>query len=139
MRPSDERFIAGLGGLVFDEYARKPGPGVLTMARRGRTVVAVEDGDPVGFAIVEMNGAGAAHLTAITVAEHARGRGVAHALLGAAENVAKRAGARALGLVTADSNVAALGLFLHSGFERVERVARYYQRGQNAVRMEKIL
>jgi ribosomal protein S18 acetylase RimI-like enzyme len=139
MRPSDEAFIADLGRLAFGEYAPDPGVGVLSMARRGRTVVAVEDDDPVGFAIVETKAAGVAHLSAITVAEHARGRGVAHALLRAAENVAKRAGAPALGLVTADSNLAALDLFLHSGFERVERVSRYYQRGQNAVRMEKIL
>ena len=108
------------------------------MARRGRTLVATKDGERLGFAVVEVRAAGA-HLSAISVAEHARGRGVARRLLAAAEKAARRAGAASLGLVTADSNLAALELFLHAGFRRVGRERRYYQRGQNAVRMEKSL
>jgi len=139
MTRADEEFVAKLGGSAFSEYARDPGAGVLAMARRGRAVVATEGDALVGFAIIELSGHRQAHLAAITVAEEARGRGVAHALLRAAENVARSEGAPSLGLVTADSNLAALELFLESGFERVAKLPRYYQRGQNAVRMEKVL
>jgi len=139
MRPSDQGFVADLGRSAFAEYSREPVAGVLAMARRGRTLVASEDGKLVGFAIVEMTGHEKAHLAAISVSEGARGRGVARALLEAAEGVARQAGAPSLGLVTADSNLAALELFLRCGFERVGRATRYYPRGQNAVRMEKNL
>jgi ribosomal protein S18 acetylase RimI-like enzyme len=138
MRPSDEPFISELGRSAFAEYSFRAGPGSVAMARRGRTLVACERDAPVGFAVVELPGS-AAHLSAITVDESARGRGVARSLLLAAESAARSAGARALALVTAESNVAALELFLRNGFERVGRVARYYQRGQDAVRLEKIL
>ena len=102
-------------------------------------MVASQDGKLVGFAIVEVPAPEKAHLAAISVSENARGHGVARELLKAAERMARQAGAPSIGLVTADSNLAALELFLRCGFERVGRVTRYYQRGQNAVRMEKTL
>lgn len=139
MRPSDQNFVADLGRSAFAEYSREPTAGVLAMARRGRTLVASQDGELVGFAIVEMQAPQSAHLAAISVAERARGRGVARALVKGAERLARQAGARSLGLVTADSNLAALELFLRCGFERVGRHTRYYQRGQDSVRMEKNL
>jgi ribosomal protein S18 acetylase RimI-like enzyme len=139
MRRADEESVAELGRAAFSEYAREPGAGVLAMARRGRTVVAIEGDLLVGFAVVELSGPRQAHLAAISVAEDARGRGVAHALLRAAERIARSEGAPSLGLVTADSNLAALELFLQSGFQRVAKLPRYYQRGQNAVRLEKVL
>jgi ribosomal protein S18 acetylase RimI-like enzyme len=139
MQPSDQDFVAELGRSAFGEYSREPGAGVVAMARRGHTLVASQRGELVGFVIVEVPAPEKAHLTAISVSEGARGRGIARALLGAAERVARQAGAPSLGVVTADSNLAALELFLRCGFERVGRLARYYQRGQNAVRMEKCL
>src|SRR5207249_1862267 len=41
MRPSDQDFISELGGSAFAEYAREPRASVLSMARRGHTVIAV--------------------------------------------------------------------------------------------------
>lgn len=139
MRPSDQHFVTDLGRAAFAEYSREPSAGLLAMARRGRTLVASQGGELVGFAIVEMPAPEKAHLAAISVSEGARGRGVARALVRGAERLARQAGARSLGLVTADSNLAALELFLRCGFERVGRLTRYYQRGQNSVRMEKNL
>jgi ribosomal protein S18 acetylase RimI-like enzyme len=60
-------------------------------------------------------------------------------LLAGAESAARRRRALELRLVTAEANVAALDLFLRSGFEIVERLERYYPRGQNAVVMRKEL
>ena len=139
MELSDGEFIVALGRSAFAEYSYEPSAGVLAMTRRGRTLVASQDGTPVGFAIVEVTPHEKAHLVAISVAEGVRGRGIARELLEGIERMARRAGARSLGLVTADSNLAALELFLRCGFERVGRATRYYQRGQNAIRMEKKL
>jgi ribosomal protein S18 acetylase RimI-like enzyme len=42
-------------------------------------------------------------------------------------------------LATADSNLAALELFLRSGYQRRRRHQRYYARGQHAIEMYKRL
>ncbi len=92
----------------------------------------------VGFAVISARG-GRATLDAIAVVPRMRGKGVGAALLEAAETEATRAGAPSLVLVTADSNLAALDLFLRAGYRITRRLERFYARGQNAVKMEKRL
>jgi ribosomal protein S18 acetylase RimI-like enzyme len=102
-------------------------------------IVAVVDEIAAGFAMLTVHGGARASLDAIAVDAAHRGRGVGKALLAGAESAARRRRALELRLVTAEANVAALDLFLRSGFEIVERLERYYPRGQNAVVMRKEL
>ena len=138
--PGDARLVSELSERVFSEYTPGAGLRTLRMAQRSgaRTLVAVVAGRPVGFAIVVVSSTGA-HLDAIAVSEQARGRGVGRALLAGAEELAQSVGAPSLGLVTADSNLAALDLFLRAGYTLGARYPRYYERGQNAVHMSKRL
>ncbi len=96
------------------------------------------DGDIIGFAVLSWRD-GQAWLDAIAVAAPHRARGFGGALLQSIESEARRRGARKLGLATADSNLAALDLFLRRGFRIQSRKPRYYDRGQNAVIMTKAL
>jgi [ribosomal protein S18]-alanine N-acetyltransferase len=130
-RPSDDAFIERLSESAFSEYAfdareraLRPRPGVVTL-------VAVLGDRPVGFAVISRRQT-VAQLDAIAVAEQQRGRGVGRALLAAVEREAARAGAGSVELATADSNLAALDLFLAAGYRIVRTIARFYPRGQTA-------
>lgn len=134
----DDAFIVELGRRVFGEYDRNAATTTASLARRGRTVVVCNEVEPVGFVILEPPSGGAVYLSAIAVVEVARGKGAGRALLRAAESLAKADGASRLELTTADSNVAALELFLRNGFVRTAGVGDY-GRGQPALRLRKIL
>jgi ribosomal protein S18 acetylase RimI-like enzyme len=136
--PDDHTFIRDLGKVAFGEYASGAGDGAVRMASRAATLVAVEAARRLGFAIIEPKGT-VAHLSAIAVIEEARGEGVGRALLREAEQLARSEGADRVELVTADSNVAALQLFLQNGFQRSPRQPKAYPRGQKAVVLEKKL
>jgi ribosomal-protein-alanine N-acetyltransferase len=136
--PSDGAFITELSREAFTEYSRSAPLDTARMASRAHTLVATENDRPVGFAIVEM-GREKAHLSAIAVHPSARGTGVGRTLLRAAESFARDRGARELNLATADSNLAALELFLRTGYLKRARHARYYTRGQHALEMYKPL
>lgn len=137
--PADDAFLLRTAGEAFGEYSRGPERSILRMAEAGSTLVATEQGRPIGFAIVEFSTDRDAHLTAISVAESERGRGIGKTILAAVERLVRERGARTLVLVTADSNVAALELFLGCGFRRAKALPEYYARGQNAVYMKKDL
>lgn len=136
--PEDDAFMLSLSREAFAEYtfsaadktrAMTTSPGALTF-------VAIEGEAPTGFVVVEYAGNDAV-VSAIAVREAARGRGIGRKLLARAEAAARRMGADRLTLMTSQSNLAALELFLHSGFRMVDRQNRYYARGQDAVRLEK--
>ena len=91
----------------------------------------------VGFAVV-VHGP-TARLDAIAVTAEHRGTGVGRQLLAGAERVAKRNGAARMTLATAETNLAALDLFLRSGYRITRRLPRYYSRGQDALEMSKKL
>jgi ribosomal protein S18 acetylase RimI-like enzyme len=143
-READAPFVEELARAAFGEYSPRAGaPSVHAAALPGVVaLVAVDAKGPVGFAMLTihvMPGAPVASLDAIAVEEKERGRGVGKALLAGAERAAKKRHAVELKLVTAEANVAALDLFLRSGFSIVERHEQYYPRGQNAVAMRKKL
>jgi ribosomal protein S18 acetylase RimI-like enzyme len=137
--PADDAFIARLGAGAFAEYTRDPERSIVAMASRMHTLVAWAGKSRAGFAMVEMLPNGDAHLAAISVVEDLRGLGVGRKLLDAAESVARSWNARKLVLATAAANLGALDLFLRAGYESVERMRRYYARGQDALRLEKAL
>jgi len=134
---SDDAFILDVSGEAFREYSLGAQRGILHMAAAGRTLVAADGDRLLGFAIVEFSSDRSAHLTAISVAERERGRGIGKKLLAAVERLARAQGTKTLELATADSNLAALELFLGYGFRKKERLREYYARGQDAVRLTK--
>jgi ribosomal protein S18 acetylase RimI-like enzyme len=136
---SDGAFIVSLAREAFGEYSSRVERTILDSAMRGSTIVATDGDRRIGFAIVEFGGERSAHLAAISVLETERGRGVGRRILRAAEGLARARGARTLALFTAESNVAALELFLRNGFERVANDSIRYPRGQRAVRLRKAL
>lgn len=138
LEPSDDGFIRELGREAFTEFSLRAERETLRMAKDAPTFVAIQNGERVGFAIVQLLGA-SAHLAAIAVIETARGRGVGAVLLQAAENLARARGSQELSLTTADSNLAALDLFLKRGFRRRVRRGGHYSRGQRTIELVKRL
>lgn len=136
---TDATFIRELGGEAFGEYSSTAGGDALSMASRASTLVVEHDGRRAGLVIVEPSENGEAHLAAIAVVEAFRGQGIGRALLRAAEGLARQHAARTLSLTTAESNLAALELFLRSGFQRAAHGRGRYPRGQRMVRLEKRL
>jgi ribosomal protein S18 acetylase RimI-like enzyme len=98
------------------------------MAQRHVTLVAVRSAAPIGFAVMEPGDAvRSAELVAIAVLRTQRGRGLGWQLLRAVERAAAARGAPELRARTADFNLAALDLFLRSGYRIVARHPRYYR------------
>ncbi len=99
------------------------------------TVLARQCRDPLGFALVRC-AADEAEIITIGVVPGARRGGVGQALLRAAADHARGAGAARLFIDVAADNVAALGLYRHAGFAEVGRRRRYYgESGQDALVM----
>lgn len=80
-----------------------------------------------------------ARLYSIAVAERARGRGVAKALLLAVERAARRHGSRRLRLEVRQDNAAAIALYERAGYRRFGARPHYYEDGGDAWRYEKAL
>ncbi len=100
-------------------------------------LVAGTGGGLDGYALVLFRrGARVARLYSLATAEAARGRGLASALLGAAEAETGRRGARALRLEVRRDNAAARALYRNRGYCEIGERADYYQDGTDAVRME---
>jgi ribosomal protein S18 acetylase RimI-like enzyme len=130
--PGDAAFVARLAKQVFLEYTPVAVEHTLELVQRFTSRVAVRAGRRVGFMAAEVGHGDRASLHAIAVSESERGRGVGRRLLLSCEQLARQRGAKRLELCTADSNVAALDLFLKCGFRLERRRSRFYARGQNA-------
>jgi [ribosomal protein S18]-alanine N-acetyltransferase len=129
---ADEDFVARLAQEAFGEYTAQPVTHTLSMTRTLTTLIALRGKRRIGFFSADLGRGETANLQAIAVVESERGRGVGRRLIQEFEQLARRRGARRLSLSTADSNVAALDLFLKRGFKLERRRARFYPRGQNA-------
>lgn len=138
--PDDAAFVAELSRQAFSEYGGQPARYTLSEIARPetRTWIAHEMGAPIGLVLLELGGRRASIL-ALAVTERARGRGVGGLLMQAAERDALACGAQLLSLCTADSNLAALDLFLRRDFRIVRRKPTYYSRRQDACELEKKL
>lgn len=137
--PGDTPFLQGLGHAAFAEYGPDAGRETLSMALRGTTFIAERSGAAVGLVVLEENADRSLHVAAIAVVEEHRGVGVGRALIQAAERHARSRGAPRIRLVTADSNLPALQLFLRCGFRRSNRAPGRYRRGQRNLVFEKAL
>ncbi len=137
---ADSSFVERLSERAFSEYSARPARYVSSLVQRSTTRAWVaRSGDvPVGMAMLEL-GQQRASLLAIAVEEHWRGRGIGRRLMQAVEQGARESGARLLSLCTADSNLAALDLFLRCGMRIVDHKPGYYSRRQDACELEKAL
>ena len=101
--------------------------------------VATTDDELVGFAFVMVNSNGAAHLTTLGVAPEHRRRGVAGRLL---DHIESRLKAKDVGTIMLEvrvSNFAAQQLYRTAGYNVVQRIAKYYNNGEDCYLMMKPL
>jgi GNAT superfamily N-acetyltransferase len=130
--PKDADRVAGLLHDFNTEYS-EPTPPVETLAARARELLTTGDirvllaGDPpFGLAVMRFRPsiwiAGPdAYLEELYVAPARRGGGVGRALLGAAIDLARREGAGHFDVVTAEADMAAIGLYESFGMVNRER------------------
>lgn len=109
-----------------------------------RTIVALVAADPdgslAGYVLIQLRrGSTVARLTSIAVAKAASRRGIARALLSAAEAAAREAGGERMRLEVRADNAAARHLYETGGYRRFNTVAEYYEDGEAAWRFEKEL
>jgi ribosomal protein S18 acetylase RimI-like enzyme len=136
---NDDRFIAEIAQRSFSEYSRRADLNTLRMARAGTTWVACREQQVLGFAVVSGAGPASAELSAIAVAEQARGQGVGAALLAGVERALRDEGVRELSLHTAQANASAMDLFLKHGYRVERRLPRFYRGVFDACTMRKQL
>lgn len=103
-------------------------------------LVAVDATELLGKALVFFRQrSDVARLYSIAVAQRARGRGVAKALLEAAAAAARLRGCQRLRLEVRQDNVAAIALYERLGYRRFGARSGYYEDGADAWRYEKHL
>lgn len=98
--------------------------------------VAEVDGSVVGYAAVSTAG-DVADLTRIAVSSDVRRLGVGGVLLMWAMEAARAAGAERVMLEVAESNAAALGLYVSQGFVEISRRRAYYAGAVDAVVLQR--
>jgi [ribosomal protein S18]-alanine N-acetyltransferase len=134
--PDDADAIVAIEQEAFVTEAWSPALVDLELIAPGRVVVAAEQDDVlVGYASAAVV-ADVADLTRIAVTPAVRRAGTARALLGSLLKHAADRGAERMMLEVADTNAAALGLYVQSGFVEVARRRDYYGNGVDAVVME---
>jgi len=100
---------------------------------------ATSAGDLAAFAFVMINPNGAAHLTTIGVAPEHRRRGVAHRMMKHIEEALRRREVGTILLEVRVSNYGAQQLYRRLGFHVVQRIATYYNNGEDCYLMMKAL
>ena len=112
----------------------------LTGSTTAAVIVAEADGILAGYGLVLFQARSlVARLYSIAVAPQFGRRGIASALLAAAEEAAQTRGCTAIRLEVHDSNRAAAKLYEAAGYRRFGRRARYYEDGGDALRFQKRL
>jgi len=127
-RPEDAESLLPLMRGYCDFYEVDPPDGdLLELARtlagdreQGALFVAEEGGRPIGFAVMDWKWASTAggrvgHLEDLFVAEDARGKGAADALIGRCAELSRELGLKKLGWVTAPDNHRAQKVYDRSG------------------------
>jgi len=104
------------------------------------SALVLEEGDIRGYCIVTVRtGSTLARLYSIAIAEQYRGKGYGIALLRAGEQEARTLGRSRMGLEVAEGNLAARSLYAREGYLEVERIEGYYESGEAAFRLRKLL
>jgi ribosomal-protein-alanine acetyltransferase len=135
--PADLPAILALEERAFasDRFNRRQFRYLLRQARSS-FLVARAGHDLLGYGVVLYRAhSRRARLYTIAVAEAARGRGLASALITALAAEARRRGCRQLGLEVRADNIAARGLYEKLGFRVVDTLAGYYEDGTAGLRM----
>jgi len=101
--------------------------------------IVTTSGEMAGFVFVLVNIDGSAHLTTIGVAPEHRRRGLAKELLTHTEDALRQRGVRTIVLEVRVSNTTAQGLYREAGYSVVQRLAKYYNNGEDCFLMLKSL
>ena len=96
-------------------------------------------GQMVGFVFIMLDRDGTGHITTIGVAPEHRRRGLAQKLLRHAEEALRRRHISTAMLEVRVSNVAAQNLYQQHGYMIVQRLAKYYNNGEDGFLMVKSL
>lgn len=118
-------------------YSRQEMAGYIA-TRSSRTWVAEEDGTVIGFLIAKVRGQ-EGHIITVDVVRGWRRRGIATALMAAAEEWARNRGAALVSLETAENNLPAQRFYRARGYEKVDEIGSYYSNGAAAWIMVKHL
>lgn len=101
--------------------------------------IVTSSGEMVGFVFVLVNNDGSAHLTTIGVAPEHRRRKLAQRLLSHLENALRKRSISTIVLEVRVSNTAAQYLYREAGYATVQRLAKYYNNGEDCFLMVKSL
>jgi ribosomal-protein-alanine N-acetyltransferase len=99
--------------------------------------ITTASGEMVGFVFVLVNEDGSAHLTTIGVAPEHRRRGLAQRLLLHVEDALAKRNVRTIVLEVRVSNISAQELYRNVGYSVVQRLAKYYNNGEDCYLMIK--
>lgn len=97
------------------------------------------NGNIVGFIFVMTGEDGAGHITTICVAPEHRRRGLARKLLSHAETALRKRGINTVRLEVRAGNAIAQNLYRNRGYAVVQRLAHYYNNGEDGFLMVKSL
>ena len=101
--------------------------------------IVTASGEMVGFVFVLVNEDGSAHLTTIGVAPEHRRRNLAKRLLHHVEDALRLRGVLTIVLEVRVSNTSAQALYNDAGYSSVQRLAKYYNNGEDCYLMVKSL
>lgn len=122
-----EELNAELRGLYPEEGAvhDRLDPGELAPGEGVLLVAVDDDGGLLGCGAVRLREPGVGEIKRMYVRPHARGRGIASALLAALEAEASALYAERLVLETGERQGEALGLYRRAGYEQIDRFGEY--------------
>ena len=101
--------------------------------------IVMPNDEMVGFVFVMVGENGTGHLTTIGVAPEHRRRGLAEKLLTRVEEALRQREINTIMLEVRASNTAAQNLYKNFGYSTVQRVAKYYNNGEDCLLMMKSL
>lgn len=122
-----------------DNYTKHTFDYLLKEPRTLSYFIRTEKGDLVAFAFVMVDENGAAHLTTIGVAPEHRRRGLALMLLEHIEAALRNRDIGTIVLEVRVGNTAAQELYLNNGYNVVQRIAKYYNNGEDCFLMMKAI
>lgn len=122
-----------------DNYTKHTFDYLLKEPRTLSYCVKTETGELVAFAFVMVDENGAAHLTTIGVAPEHRRRGLALMLLEHIEAALRNRDVGTIVLEVRVGNTAAQELYLNNGYNVVQRIAKYYNNGEDCFLMMKAI
>jgi ribosomal-protein-alanine N-acetyltransferase len=141
-RTADAPLIAAMSRRLIEAGLEPSWPAdrVLRHIRHAESVAltAKADGELIGFAIMQF-GDETAHLNLFAVDPTNRRRGIGNRLLGWLEESAITAGTFLIQLEVRATNLEARQFYESKGYREIARIPGYYQRVEDAIRMERDL